>query len=92
MEKNSMIREVMLGNHKERLVQKNQARIENWFPVNLYPQKGVVLLGQIKDHPNQRFFKAPQQQTSLVLNLDREKGICETENTIYTLGKEITID
>ena len=43
-----------------------------------------VLTGDIKDHPilgDMRY-----AVTSHVVNLDVEAGVCETRNTIYTLG------
>jgi len=66
---------------------KQTARMEDWSVHECYGG-GQVLVGSIKDHPRQYMFKAPTQQSSLIIRMDRANGICETENTIYTLGKE----
>jgi hypothetical protein len=63
-------------------LQKPKARIDNWF------RYGNTLCGVISEHPNQANFLGPLQHTSYIVNLDEEKGICETLNTMYTLGKK----
>ncbi len=70
---------------------KNQARIENWTEIPAFGG-GSYLLGTIKDHPRQHMFHAAQQMTSPIIKMDRANGICETENTVYVLGKEAGVD
>jgi len=66
---------------------KQTARMENWSVCECYGG-GQVLVGSIKDHPQQGMFHSDTQQSSLIIKMDRANGLCETENTIYTLGRE----
>lgn len=63
---------------------KPTAHIEDWY----YEKSANVLIGKVKNHPNQHQFSPDGfQQTSKVLKLDKENNLAETKNTIYTLGK-----
>lgn len=67
---------------------KQTAHIDNWSEENTYPY-GTCLVGHITKHARQTQFHSDRQATSTVISIDREKGVAETMNTIYTLGKEI---
>ena len=72
-------------------MKKQTAHIEQWSIV--YAACGArYMMGQISQHPNQSYFKAPIQQTSRVVRLDVQGRQCETENTIYTLGTHLDGD
>lgn len=60
---------------------KPTAHIENWV------WDGYSIIGTISKHPRQEQFKAEFQRTSEVVCFDVAKGIAETRNTVYTLGK-----
>lgn len=62
---------------------KPTAHIENWF------QRGDRLIGTITKHERQNEFKGNTQITSPIVKMDEAAGICETRNTLYTLGKKI---
>lgn len=65
---------------------KPTAKIENW---TVYEGAyGDFLVGTITEHPRQELV-GHECHTSLLVSIDREKGIAETRNTIYTLGKEV---
>ncbi len=66
---------------------KQKAHIENWSVQNAYGG-GTYLIGTISKHPKQYIFHSDLQATSLLKSLDRESKTAETQNTIYTLGKE----
>ena len=67
---------------------KQTARIENWVKIKGY-LGGEFLEGKVLDHPKQANFDYwDWQHTSRLASIDEEKGIAETLNTIYTLGKK----
>lgn len=57
------------------------AQMHEWSIVN------NRLVGRVSNHPRQHEFTQPYVTTSEIVKLDEEKGICETKNTIYQLGK-----
>lgn len=63
------------------------AHIENWTELTLFPY-GTCLVGRVSKHQNQHHFFSEQQQTSRIININRETKLAETVNTIYTLGEE----
>lgn len=64
---------------------KQQAKIDNW-KIMKHPWANVfVLVGQVKDHPNQDTFKTEVQMTSPLLNIDFKNKKAETMNTSYEL-------
>ena len=63
------------------LVDKNVLVIHNWFEFN-----GSVV-GQI--YNDKRKWKKENQMTSVIVDLDRDKGTLQTMNTFYHLGKEM---
>lgn len=68
----------------EMIPRKQQCRIENWA------QFGNVLIGDVVGHP--QLGDAKGCRTSTILRLDVKAGICETKNTVYTLGCESSRD
>ena len=64
---------------------KPTAKIENWTVYEGY--LGDFLVGTITEHYRPELV-GHECHTSVLVWLDREKGIAETRNTIYTLGKE----
>lgn len=63
---------------------KPTATIKGW--TLHFDGKGWRLIGEILNHPKQRqFIPGTNQWTSRLLFLDFQKGIAETENTIYRL-------
>lgn len=58
---------------------KQYATLDNWFEV------GNVLIGDVIDHP--KLGNVEGCKTSVVIQLNTEKGFCETRNTVYKLGK-----
>ena len=66
---------------------KQTARIENWVKIKGY-LGGEFLEGTVLDHPKQAYFYGDMQHTSELVSIDEEKGVAETLNTIYTLGKK----
>ena len=67
---------------------KQTAHIDDWSEENLY-LGGTCLVGRVTKHARQDEFYSDRQATSRLISIDREKGLAETQNTIYTLGKEI---
>lgn len=61
-------------------------RIENWSELC-----GSVW-GNLYDDPNKRFQDGTDIRTSRIVYLDYENNKLETLNTIYDLGKQLTID
>lgn len=66
------------------VMQKQTARIENWARV------GDHLVGSVsydlhRDQPVSTEF----QRTSRIVKIDEDAGICETQNTIYRLGRAV---
>lgn len=59
---------------------KQEAYITDWW------RFGDSLMGTIIGHPRQSEFVEKYQRTSRIVCFDSEKGICETRNTVYTLG------
>ncbi len=52
-------------------------------------ERAVVFTGTIVEDPTGRWEVGYHMRSSLVLNYDKETGICETRNTIYKLlGEE----
>lgn len=66
---------------------KQTAYIDDWSEVNTFPY-GTCLIGRVTKHERQHEFHSDKQATTRLVNIDREKGVAETLNTIYTLGKE----
>ena len=66
---------------------KGQARIDNWraFPNKRAP---LYLIGTVSYHTRQRQFQSSTQETSSIVKYDFQAGWVETQNTIYTLGRE----
>ncbi len=48
----------------------------------------AVFSGTVKEDPTGRWVPGYHMRSSLILKLDRNTGICETQNTIYTLEDE----
>jgi hypothetical protein len=61
---------------------KQTAKTDNW----IFNPALNCLHGIVSHHPE--LPDGEQVRTSSVVKLDRENGICETRNTIYTLGEE----
>jgi len=61
-------------------------RIDDWFVVKLDDEDRVI--GRMSDHPKQHKFRSQTQITSPIKRLDREAGVCETNNRVYILGTE----
>jgi len=59
---------------------KQTAHIDNWL------RTGNFLCGMVTGHPLQQNFREEYQYTSDIVRMDEEAGICETRNTVYTLG------
>lgn len=66
---------------------KQQAKIDNW-KLQKYFNGAYVLVGQVKDHPNQASFRTDVQATSEVLSIDFVNKRAETRNTTYELLNE----
>lgn len=66
---------------------KQTAYIDNWREESIFPY-GTCLIGRVTKHELQHQFHSDKQATSRLISIDREKGVAETINTIYTLGKE----
>ena len=66
---------------------KQTAHINEWVEVNGF--LGSYLIGTITNHTRQNEFSSDCQRTSPLVSIDRDKRVAETQNTIYTLGKEI---
>jgi NTP pyrophosphatase (non-canonical NTP hydrolase) len=62
---------------------KQRATINNWF------RAGNVLIGNVSGHP--LIGNEDGCRTSLIVKLDEAAGICETKNTIYTLGPKAVL-
>lgn len=60
-------------------MEKQKARIENWFKI------GNLLVGDVVGHP--KLGDMQEICTSPIINFDLENNTCETRNTIYELGK-----
>lgn len=60
---------------------KATAQIDDWCKF------GDSLIGRVTNHSRQTSFKSPLQQTSKILRMDDKE--CETQNTVYTLGKPL---
>lgn len=60
---------------------KTTATIDNWTRI------GDTLVGQVTNHFRQTSFYSTLQQTSKILRMDDKE--CETQNTVYTLGKPL---
>ncbi len=48
----------------------------------------AVFTGTVKEDPTGRWDVGWHMRSTLILNLDRETGICETQNTTYKLEGE----
>jgi hypothetical protein len=59
-------------------------QIEEVFPGQ--NAKPMVMTGTIVDDPTGRWEPGYHMRSSLVVNIDREKGIVETVNTIYKVS------
>lgn len=66
---------------------KQQAKIDNW-KLQKFFNGDYVLVGQVKDHPNQASFRTDVQATSKVLSIDFVNKKAETQNTSYELLTE----
>ena len=67
---------------------KQTARIENWVKIKGYLGHDF-LEGTVLDHPQQEYLdRWGTHHTSELVSIDEEKGVAETLNTIYTLGKK----
>jgi len=47
--------------------------------------KAMVLTGTVVEDPTGRWQPGFHMRSSLIIELDRESGMCETDNTIYRL-------
>lgn len=65
---------------------KPTAHIEQWRIAGKPGDR--FLIGAISGHVNQDSFHASLQKTSALQELDEQKGIAVTRNTIYTLGSK----
>lgn len=48
----------------------------------------AVFTGTVKEDPTGRWQPGYHMRSTLILNLDRETGVCETQNTMYKLENE----
>jgi hypothetical protein len=57
-----------------------------------YPEmtedKAMVFTGTVVDDPTGRWQPGFHMRSSLIMTLDREAGVCETQNTVYFLEGE----
>jgi hypothetical protein len=58
-------------------------RLENWFVETLLDNK-QILYGII--YNDNRFLDGKIIHTSVIVSIDEEKGIAQTQNTLYQLG------
>ena len=63
-------------------MEKNTARIDNWFKV------GNCLWGNVTEHSLREFNPDSLQRTSKLVRIDIAAGVAETLNTHYTLGNK----
>lgn len=53
------------------------------FPDVIFPP--IMFTGTVKEDPTGRWESGFHMRSTYIVNLDRETGICETQNTIYKL-------
>jgi hypothetical protein len=63
---------------------KQTARIDHWVVIEMATESR--LHGLVSGHPRQHAFPSGMVYTSPIVKLDEAAGVCETNNTIYTLG------
>ena len=82
-------------------MKKNGGTIDNWqvHTLSLKPEdiekvypgkclKPIVFTGTIVNQGNGKFSIGHHMRSSLIVNIDRERGIIETKNTIYNVLNE----
>lgn len=62
------------------------AHINNWTLHKDFEGNPSFLEGEITGHVAQEHFHSAMQRTSSLLSFDEEKGVAESQNTMYTLG------